>query len=563
LTNHGNPFIIPITMESQKIWATLDPFHEGGAIMGRSVANEALLRALLALDPCDEYHFFLRDRKLVQSVDAFLACEFPAIHGAGRFAVRTREALPGALASTPYHCFHLSDCINFPAHLARLRNALAPQIFPITGTTHSLSYTRYMTDFLAHMWKGTTARDCVVATSSGAAQVVGSIYDHLSEQYGPLPRPRVERIPLGVDTEALRPPTPQERTAARAQFGLVDGELAVLVFARISHFSKMDLVPVLRVVRRMDRQCAVPGGVRLLVAGWTEEGDSYPETLVNLATNAGVHLDVVPRPDEQAKCALYHAADVFLSPVDNPQETFGLTVLEAAAAGLPAVVSDYDGYRDLVLHNETGLLVPTIGPDGTVDVDSLAPLMYDHEYHLLLAQQTVVDVGACARALGSLAADPARRARLGRAARARAEAGFSWRLVAEKYAALWDRLWAEPVDAEALRGYVHPLHMPYARIFGGYPSRVFGPDLVLSWTPSGEAVYRDQDFITIYDDIESRVDPETVKRTVFFARKPVAADELLRKLMAVCGLGLEQARFLILWALKHDLLERADDGIGS
>ena len=42
---------------------------------------------------------------------------------------------------------------------------------------------------------------------------------------------------------------------------------------------------------------------------------------------------------------LWAAADVFLSLVDNIQETFGITPLEAMAAGLPVVASDWDGYR--------------------------------------------------------------------------------------------------------------------------------------------------------------------------------------------------------------------------
>ena len=37
-----------------------------------------------------------------------------------------------------------------------------------------------------------------------------------------------------------------------------------------------------------------------------------------------------------------------MSLADNIQETFGLTPVEAMAAGLPCVMSDWDGYRDTV-----------------------------------------------------------------------------------------------------------------------------------------------------------------------------------------------------------------------
>ena len=48
-----------------------------------------------------------------------------------------------------------------------------------------------------------------------------------------------------------------------------------------------------------------------------------------------------------------------MSLVDNPQETFGLAVAEAMAAGVPLVVSDWNGYRDLVRDGMDGFRVPT------------------------------------------------------------------------------------------------------------------------------------------------------------------------------------------------------------
>ena len=41
------------------------------------------------------------------------------------------------------------------------------------------------------------------------------------------------------------------------------------------------------------------------------------------------------------------------------QESFGLTPIEAMAAGLPRVISDWDGYRDSVNDGEDGFLIRT------------------------------------------------------------------------------------------------------------------------------------------------------------------------------------------------------------
>ena len=62
---------------------------------------------------------------------------------------------------------------------------------------------------------------------------------------------------------------------------------------------------------------------------------------------------------EEAKRQALVAADVAVSLVDNAQETFGLAVAEAMAAGLPLVVSDWSGYRDLVRDGIDGYLIPS------------------------------------------------------------------------------------------------------------------------------------------------------------------------------------------------------------
>src|SRR5690606_31960193 len=52
----------------------------------------------------------------------------------------------------------------------------------------------------------------------------------------------------------------------------------------------------------------------------------------------------------------YASSDVFLFPSDT--ETFGNVTLEAMASGVPTVCADATGSRTLVVHGETGLLVP-------------------------------------------------------------------------------------------------------------------------------------------------------------------------------------------------------------
>ena len=110
--------------------------------------------------------------------------------------------------------------------------------------------------------------------------------------------------------------------------------------------------------------------------------------------------------------------------MDNIQETFGLTPLEAMAAGLPVVVSDWDGYRFTVRDGIEGFLVPTLGgPPGpigeTIVTRHAARIDTYQSYVGSIAQHTAVHVGSAATPLGQLIASPDLRRRMGAAGRAR------------------------------------------------------------------------------------------------------------------------------------------------
>jgi glycosyltransferase involved in cell wall biosynthesis len=551
-------------MAAERIWGTLDPFVEGGEFMGRSVANAGFLDALLRRDPFDAYHFFLGGG--ARGLERFLQERHPRT--ARRCRVLPRTALPEALARQNYHCFHLSDCINYPAHLARLRNAVGRRAFPITGVTHSLSYARYAAAFLAQLWAGCTPRDCVVATSRTGREVVRGFFASLRQHYGldphAFPGPEVARIPLGVDPQALAPAAPEERKRLRTAMGLGPDQVMLLVLGRISHFSKLDALPLLRALQRLLAAGTPPERLCLVLAGWMAPEDDLPGTLQALARNLKLDLRLIASPEDAAKLDLYRAADIFVSPVDNAQETFGLTILEAGCMGLPVVASDYDGYRDLVRHGETGLLVPTLGPEATDLADALSGVLYDNQHHLLLAQQTCVDVPGLARALETLSADGDLRARMGRAGRQRVLARYSWDRVVEQYLTLWKELNDRPCDLESLRAESHPLHAPHARVFGSYPSQLLSPDLRVVQSRAGRAVYRGQDSYLFYAGLEpllphGRDVREAVRTLLVLARNPVTAGDLQARLRETLETGPDQARFLLLWALKHDLLERAGD----
>lgn len=526
-----------MTAPAAPVWGTLDPFVEAGPVLGRKVANRGFLQALLQADPFAAYHFFLVDSHSTQALSAFIQNEFPSLEKKVHLFPRT--ALPTLLASTDYHCFHLSDCLTSQGFLAAFRNRLAKNIFPITGVTHSLSYARHGRAFLQHVWSGTTPRDCIVATSQAGASVVrnelGALQGYAS---APVPVPQVRVIPLGLHC--------QDFTATEhAHQNLTPAEKTVfLIPGRISPYSKMDILPLLRAFQRLGRDGVPLAHVSLILAGDAQESTSLPDTLFHLAANIGLDLRVVHSPDDPTRNALLHQADVVVSLSDNPQETFGLTVLEAAAAGKPIIAADYDGYRDLVRQAETGFLIPTLDSGHVADISLLAPLLYDTTYHLWLAQDVVVDVPELASRLHEVL-DPNLRKRMGQAASSHA-LNFDWSTIIARYLDLWAELNACPAP-KPKQGHPHPLTLDYGQIFAAYPSARLHDEALLVITALGQAVYRKKDFPVIYAGVEDRIDLKVMRALLVWTRQALSWKELRAKAGNECLPTL-------MWMLKNDLL---------
>jgi N-acetyl-alpha-D-glucosaminyl L-malate synthase BshA len=129
---------------------------------------------------------------------------------------------------------------------------------------------------------------------------------------------------------------------------------------------------------------------------------------LTLAHELGVAADVDVLGERDDLPSLLAGAAVFLLPSAN--ESFGLAALEALACGVPVVASRVGGVPEVVRDGEVGFL---------------------HD---------VGDVAAMAASTARLLDDPALRARLGRAARAHAEAHFRVEPAVDRYEAVYARV---------------------------------------------------------------------------------------------------------------------------
>jgi len=151
----------------------------------------------------------------------------------------------------------------------------------------------------------------------------------------------------GVNTNRFHPPSRAERTHARSELGIVNGDFVIGFVGRI-HEDK-GLKYLFEAVRHL-RLAGHP--VKLLVVG---DSDYAPRNMDSFTSfndsDWFVHVPFTG-PEE-----LYWAMDVFCLP--SLREGFPNVVLEAGAAGLPVVTTLSTGCRDSVIHLQTGLLVDT------------------------------------------------------------------------------------------------------------------------------------------------------------------------------------------------------------
>jgi len=167
----------------------------------------------------------------------------------------------------------------------------------------------------------------------------------LEETY-PFTRGKITVIHNPVDVERMRPPADFDREAFRAEHGVKPGE-TVLVFVALGHFERKGLPLVLQaLVALRDRPLRlwVVGGEPDLIRSWQKRAEGMG--IGDKVHFWGMQRDVRP---------FLWGADVFVFP--SAYEIFPLVSLQAAAAGLPLIVTPLYGVEEFMRDGETGFVV--------------------------------------------------------------------------------------------------------------------------------------------------------------------------------------------------------------
>lgn len=178
----------------------------------------------------------------------------------------------------------------------------------------------------------------VVTLSEASSTAVATLYN--------VPHGRRDVIPNARGSDEFRPPTAEERTAARVRWG-IDGDTPVAVTIGALSTEKRTWLAV--------EGAAMIDGLTLLIAGDGPERRRVEAAAARLPDGRARLLGEIDDP-----MSLLHAADVLV--LTSSTEGMPGVVIEAGLCGVPVVATDVGMLSDLVVDSRSGVLLPGADP---------------------------------------------------------------------------------------------------------------------------------------------------------------------------------------------------------
>lgn len=443
----------------------------------------------------------------------------------------------------------------------------------ISGITHTTSTMGIMQGFLDLRMAPVMDWDAVICTSQAVRTSVATqmelIDAHIKTRFrcAPPPRPMLPVIPLGIHCEDFARDA-GARADLRARLGCGPDDVVFATIARLTPHEKFDPLPVYLAMQAAQRQLGPGKKLHVVFCGVFRQAyarDVFEKGAAELMPDVGfLLLDGAKAEDRRATLS---GADVFLFMIDNIQETFGLAPLEGMAAGLPCLVSDWDGMKDTV-SDEVGFRVTsrTLPPLHTANESlRLQGGIDDYvQYCAATSAMTEIDMPEMTARILDLAQNPDLRARMGAAALSRVRRLYDWQAVIPQFQALWAeqeaRRKAGLDRGSRIPGHLLPIAPAPTLLFGNYPTLVTEPakDRFVARNLKGRRSLQEVLKLRNYQAL-NRIfaNPEAIGQVLEAVAR---AGEAGCDTASICAATRMKPIFVdrvLMWLLKYDFISRA------
>ena len=529
-----------------------DAYSTANKIMGRQSAGKAFMRGVARTWPKSELHGFGQGTEAAKALYTQLAGD--GFDGQLKWIEVPNWAAVGDVGTLYYPSPAAKD-------FAFSRNAFNPSAFSVMGVTFTLSSNGAMDQVADLVLPPYKPWDAMICISQAALDFTTRLHDEMkawwSAQTGAtrFNTPQLPVIALGVDCPAFTPKA-ELRQTARSALQLQANEVAFLFSGRLSFHAKANPAPMYQALE----QAAKHASVVCIEAGvFPNEAIRAGFVAAQKALAPSVRFIWVDGKDDLRYRQAWQAADAFVSLSDNIQETFGLTPVEAMAAGLPVVVSDWNGYKESVRDGIDGFRVPTILPPTGVGADLAmrhALGLDNYDFYIGRASvATVIEPTALAQACIALASQPELRASMGASGLARATQDFDWPVILQRYAQLADELnkIRLEVGPRASEPWVQRAD-PFAR-FGHFSTHTLAGNSMVLAQPSAQARLSDLRSLAManYAFEGTLLPPDTIVALLSLLDK--SGSQTVNELLVAAGVATPVGVRCLMWLWKFDLLQ--------
>lgn len=359
--------------------------------VGSTLATENTIRALIQYGNWDEIHFIKVGNSESFSTKAKLDYLKNYINTDNLFFITWGLFLDN-YSKNIYKAIYYSY-VSFHKLQYYLRHNFPNVKTIFIGQPHAINFINMQYEFLHNIIFPFKEYDALICSSSCLKILIEKIHANITTEIFKMTKKELKFkaqlpiIPFSVDPELYKP---RDKKQIRKELDLSPNAIYLLTLGRISIFSKSDIYPLLVALKTI-RTINPNNDIRLVIAG--ADIENYSQEILKKASYLGVSdfISIRVNLSDLAQRLLYSACDIFLSLSDNFGESFGLTILEAMSSGLPIVATDWNGYKDLIVQNDNGYLIPTLWSNCIDDI-ALQYFYGDRSLDLRMSQSLAIDI---------------------------------------------------------------------------------------------------------------------------------------------------------------------------